>query len=111
MPMINLKCSREIPQDLLKEISSIVAESIGKPEKYVMAVAARADLVMSGTFGDAAYAEVKSIGGLGREVNQEITGKLCALLGEHLEIPADRIYVTFQSMAADHWGWNSSTFG
>jgi len=111
MPMLNLKCSKPVPHQLLEELSSAVAETIGKPEKYVMVVAESADLLMSGEQGDAAYAEVRSIGGLDRGVNHELTMKLCALLHDHLGIAPDRIYVTFQSVAADHWGWNKSTFG
>lgn len=111
MPMLNLKCSKPVPDELLAELSSAIAETIGKPEKYVMVVAESADLLMSGEKGDAAYAEVKSIGGLDRIVNHELTIKLCVLLNDHLGIPSDRIYVTFQSVDADHWGWNQSIFG
>jgi phenylpyruvate tautomerase len=111
MPMINLKSSCEVPADLLKDISEMIAITIGKPEQYVMVVADKVELVMSGAAGDAVYAEVKSIGGLNRAVNHEITMKLCVLLSDHLGIPGDRIYVTFQSLERDHWGWNGSTFG
>ena len=111
MPMLNVKCSKLLPDELLAELSSAVAETIGKPEKYVMVVAESADMLMSGEQGDAAYAEVKSIGGLDRIVNHELTIKICVLLNDHLGIPSDRIYVTFQSVAADHWGWNQSIFG
>jgi phenylpyruvate tautomerase len=111
MPMLNLKCSRPVPDELLKELSSAIAETIGKPEKYVMVVLDSADILMSAEKGGAAYAEVKSIGGLDRVVNHELTMKLCVLLNDHLGIASDRIYVTFQSVAADHWGWNQSTFG
>jgi phenylpyruvate tautomerase PptA (4-oxalocrotonate tautomerase family) len=111
MPMIKLHSSKEIPDDLLKELSAIVAETIGKPEKYVMVVTDTAAMMMSGSKGDAVYAEVKSIGGLSRVVNHEITMKICVLLNDHLGIPQDRIYVTFQSVEPDHWGWNGSTFG
>ncbi len=111
MPMINLKCSQEIPADLLGELSAAVAETIGKPEKYVMVVASRADMMMSGSPGNAVYAEVKSLGGLDRIVNHEMTMKICVLLNDHLDIPADRIYVTFESLERDHWGWNGTIFG
>ncbi len=110
MPMINLKCSQEIPEDLLKKISAAVAETIGKPEQYVMVVSERADLLMAGTAGNAVCAEVKSIGGLRRAVNHELTIKLCVLLSDHMGIPGERVYVTFQSLERDHWGCNGSTF-
>ena len=77
MPMLNLKCSKPVPDELLEELSSAIAETIGKPEKYVMVVVDSADILMSGEKGDAAYAEVKSIGGLDRVVNHELTIKIC----------------------------------
>lgn len=111
MPMLSLKCSREVPEELLKELSSAVADGIGKPEKYVMVVAEKVDLAMSGMPGDAACGEVRSIGGLNQAVNRKLTMNICTLLSDRLGIPADRIYITFQSVPADHWGWNGSTFG
>lgn len=111
MPMLSLKCTQEVPEELLGELSVAVAETIGKPEQYVMVVSEPAALMMAGKKGDAAYAEVKSIGGLNRQVNHELTMKICILLDDHLGIPSDRVYVTFRSVEADHWGWNQSTFG
>jgi phenylpyruvate tautomerase PptA (4-oxalocrotonate tautomerase family) len=109
--MLNLKCSKRVPDELLAELSAAVAETIGKPEKYVMVAAESAEFLMSGEKGDAAYAEIKSIGGLDRVVNHELTIKICVLLNDHLGIASDRIYITCQSVAADHWGWNQSIFG
>ena len=94
MPMIHLKSSPVIPADLLEEISTMIAETIGKPEQYVMVVSETANLMMSGTAGNAVYADVKSLGGLSRVVNHEITMKLCILFNDHLGIPGDRIYVS-----------------
>jgi len=111
MPMMNLKCTKDIPQELLNKLSHAVAEAIGKPEKYVMIVAEKTDVIMSGSEGDAACAEIKSIGGLNGGVNQQLTAKICSLLKDQLGIPADRTYVIFQPLTADHWGWNGSTFG
>jgi len=109
--MLNIQCTREIPADVQLQLSSIVADTIGKPEQYVMVVAGQAHVLMSGEKGDAAYVEVKSIGGLNRDVNHALTMKICDLLNDHPGIPGDRIYVTFQSVERDHWGWNGSTFG
>lgn len=111
MPMLNLKCTQAVSSDLLGEFSAAVAETIGKPEQYVMVAVEKAYMFMSGDEGEAAYVEVKSIGGLSREVNHALTTKICNLLENHLGIPPDRVYVTFQSVERDHWGWNKSTFG
>ena len=111
MPMLNLKCSKDIPADLLPELSKLVAEGIGKPEHYVMVVVDKAPIMMSGAEGDAAYAEIKSLGGLSGEVNHSLSASLCSLLNEKLGIPPERVYINFQSFERDHWGWNNSTFG
>lgn len=111
MPLVKITCSSEIPPELLPEFSAALQESIGKPEKYIMVVADKADLLMSGAHGPAAFVEVKSVGGLSREVNGELSTKICDLLQTHLNIPGERIYIVFQSISGDHWGWNGSTFG
>ncbi|MBN2703540.1 MAG: hypothetical protein JXR23_04940 [Pontiellaceae bacterium] len=111
MPLIKLSCTQKVSPELLGELSAAAAETMGKPEQYVMVVAQAAELMMSGSAGDAAYVEVKGIGGLSREVNGALTKRICALLERRLDIPGARVYVTFQSFERDHWGWNSSTFG
>lgn len=111
MPLLKLKCSKEIPAELLSELSALIADGIGKPEQYVMVVAGTASLMMSGSEGNAAYAEIKSLGGLNADVNRVLSATLCSALSVGLGIPPDRIYINFESCDRDNWGWNSSTFG
>ncbi len=111
MPMLRITCNEAISADVLKELSAVVAESIGKPEKYVMVVAAKGDLLMSGETGPAAYLEVKSIGGLNRDVNNALSARVRDVLAERAGLAGDRIYITFQSIERDHWSWNGATFG
>lgn len=111
MPMLHLTCSVDVPKDLIQELSTMIAETIGKPEQYVMVAVSKADMLMSGSDEPAAYAEIKSLGGLDRLVNHELTMKLCVLLSDHLGIRGDRTYVTFHSLERDCWGWNGKTFG
>ena len=115
MPLIQLTTTAALAdvkrKELLDALSVLVAESIGKPEQYVMATISTAAMSMSGKTGDAAFADVRSIGGLNRQVNQELSSRLCALLKESLGIAPDRVYVNFTDVAASHWGWNSETFG
>ena len=111
MPLVKLSCSRELSSDVLREISSAVAEVIGKPEEYVMVVAEAGDLLMGGKKDECALAEVKSIGGLNQAVNQVLTQKICAIFDKYFRISATRVYVTFDSVERDHWGWNNTTFG
>jgi phenylpyruvate tautomerase len=117
MPLLKLETTVVLPEDkrqaLLASLSKIVAETIGKPEQYVMvAVAAnQAALQMSGSPGNAAFVEVRSIGGLSNDVNRKLSQKVCKLLNDSLGVPANRIYLNFSDVQASHWGWNGSTFG
>ena len=115
MPMIKLQVAGGLAEDkreqMLASISRIVSEGIGKPEKYVMVSIEEGALMMSGEEGAAAFADLRSIGGLNQGVNREISRKLCALLEETLKIPPDRVYISFTEVSADNWGWDGSTFG
>jgi phenylpyruvate tautomerase PptA (4-oxalocrotonate tautomerase family) len=115
MPLLALQTSSSLSNqqrhELLAPLSRIVAECIGKPERYVMVTIDQTAMLMGGVEGPAAYAEIRSIGGLSGEVNRTLSERVCALLHEQLGIPPDRIYLGFTSVAATHWGWNGGTFG
>ena len=114
MPLIKLQISiplsDEKQEELLVSMSKIIAESIGKPEQYVMASIEAGSIIMSGKYGDAAFADVRSIGGLNGNVNKRISQKLCSLLDESLGISANRVYINFTDVSAVNWGWNGNTF-
>jgi phenylpyruvate tautomerase len=109
MPLIQLTTSAVLsaPQEkeLLQALSILVAEAIGKPEQYVMAIVSPGTMMMSGKAEEAAFADVRSIGGLTAQVNQEISRRLCALLTRLLGIAPDRVYLNFTEVSAHHWGW------
>jgi phenylpyruvate tautomerase PptA (4-oxalocrotonate tautomerase family) len=115
MPLLKLETtvalSNEKKSALLASLSKIVAETIGKPEQYVMAVANSAAMFMSGKPGAAAFVDLRSIGGLDDDVNRRLSQKICKLLGESLGVQPDRIYLNFTDVAAGNWGWNGDTFG
>ena len=96
--------------ELLREASALVAELLGKPERYVM-VAWRQDptMLFGGTDAPLAYLELKSIG-LPPDATAGLSAALCALVGNHLGIPAERIYIEFADAARHMWGWNGATF-
>lgn len=96
---------------LLAALSKIVAETVGKPEQYVMVAASPAVMVMSGKPGDAAFVDLRSIGGLSEDVNRRLSEKLCRMLHESLGVLSNRIYLNFTDVAAANWGWNGQTFG
>jgi phenylpyruvate tautomerase len=115
MPLLKLETTVVLSEDkrqaLLASLSKIVAETIGKPEQYVMVAASQADMLMSGSPGDAAFVDVRSIGGLTGDVNRKLSQKVCQLLHDSLGVPPNRIYLGFTDVKASHWGWNGSTFG
>ena len=115
MPLLKLETTvaltDEKKQALLASLSKIVAGATGKPEQYVMVVASPAAILMSGKPGEAAFVDVRGIGGLGGEVNRQLSRKIGSLLKESLGVPPDRVYLNFTDVPAGNWGWNGSTFG
>ena len=115
MPLLKLETTVALADDqkktLLAALSKIVAGTIGKPEQYVMVTIAPAAILMSGKPGDAAFVDLRSIGGLGGDVNQQLAQKIGSLLKESLGVPPDRIYLNFTDVSAANWGWNGDTFG
>ncbi len=115
MPLLKLETtialSEEKQRSLLAALSKAVAGAIGKPEQYVMVSASRCGMLMAGKPGEAAFVDIRSIGGLTIDVNRKLSRDLCKILTESLGVPADRIYLNFGDVEAANWGWNGSTFG
>jgi phenylpyruvate tautomerase len=115
MPLLKLETTAGLSDDkrkaLLAALSKIVAETVGKPEDYVMVTVSQAAILMSGKPGEAAFVDLRSIGGLSHEVNRQLSQKLCRLLHESLGVPESRIYLNFADVAASNWGWKGATFG
>jgi phenylpyruvate tautomerase len=115
MPLLKLETTVALADDkkkaLLASLSKIVAGTIGKPEQYVMVTIAPAAILMSGKPGDAAFVDLRSIGGLNGDVNQQLAQKIGNLLKESLGVPPDRIYLNFTDVSGANWGWNGDTFG
>ena len=114
MPLVkletNVALSEEKKNALLASLSRTVAGTLGKPEQYVMVVVSPAAMRMSGRPGDAAFVDVRSIGGLSADVNRRLSQQIGSLLKESLGVPPDRVYLNFNDVAAGNWGWNGDTF-
>lgn len=115
MPLLKLETSVVLDdkkrKDLLANLSGIVADTLGKPEDYVMVTVNSSAILMSGKSGDAAFVDVRSIGGLSANVNRQLSQKICRLLDQSLGVPPARIYLNFTDVAAGNWGWDGKTFG
>jgi phenylpyruvate tautomerase len=114
MPLLRMSISKKIDENnkskLLKQLSEIVSECFNKPENYVMIVVEEKAIMMSGTTEPAAFAVLKSIGGITAKNNKMFSSRLCALLKDQLGIGPDRVYINFSDVAAANWGWNGDTF-
>ncbi len=115
MPLLKLETTLALSEDkkksLLAALSKAVAGSIGKPEQYVMVSVSQSSMLMSGKAGEAAFVDIRSIGGLNSDVNRKLSQHVCKVLNESLGIAAERVYLNFTEIEAANWGWNGSTFG
>jgi phenylpyruvate tautomerase len=115
MPLLKLETTVALSEDkrkaLLASLSKAVGAGIGKPEQYVMGVMSEAAMLMSGRPGEAAFVDIRSIGGLSASVNRNLAEQVCKVLAETLRVAPDRVYLNFTEVAAGSWGWNGGTFG
>ncbi|GMH43619.1 hypothetical protein BSKO_11541 [Bryopsis sp. KO-2023] len=115
MPTLNL--TTNVPagsvnsSDLLATLSKMVAEALGKPEKYVLiSVTTEKPMSFGGTEDPCAYAELISIGKLGLEENKKISAVLSECVSVKLGVPSNRFYIKFVDVARQDFGWSGGTF-
>ncbi len=90
--------------------SKTVSDILGKSEKYIMIIVETGvSMFFSGSREPLAYLELKSIG-LPGERTQALSKDLCELIQRQLDIPSDRVYISFTDVARNMWGWNGATF-
>jgi phenylpyruvate tautomerase len=115
MPLVKLETtvalSDEKRKELVAALSKIVGETIGKPQQYMMASVSQSAMMMSGTPGEAAFIDIRSIGGLSDDVNKKLSQKICQLLTDSIGVTPNRVYLNFTDVKATNWGWNGATFG
>jgi phenylpyruvate tautomerase len=112
MPFLKIQ-TNVTPNDkltLIKAASAIVAEALGKPERYVMVeFHLNENMVFAGSNEPLAYLELKSIG-LPSDRTTDLSAKLCDFINTETAINQDRIYIEFADAQRNMWGWNSATF-
>jgi phenylpyruvate tautomerase len=115
MPLLKLETTVTLTDEkrktLLSSLSKVMADTTGKPEEYVMVTASQSAVLMSGQAGDAAFVDIRGIGGLSGDVNRQLSQKVCRLLNESLGVPPNRVYLNFTELEAGNWGWKGNTFG
>lgn len=114
MPLLQIHTNQPLNADtqdtLLRRASALVAEQLGKPERYVMVrVIGGQAMLFAGSDAPLAYLELKSIG-LPADATPGLSAALCSLIGEQLDIAQDRIYIEFSDAERHLWGWDGRTF-
>lgn len=95
----------------LGELSRLLAERFGKPERWVMTcLVPGLAMTFGGSSAPTAFVAVRNIGKMQPQDTERLSRELCERLQKGLKVPADRVYVEFGD-AVDHmWGWNGGTF-
>ena len=110
MPFINISTSAKVDdkKKLLEEISILISSLTKKPKKFVMAKLEDESNLIFDDESPCCFLEIKSIGSLNPSV---MTQSICSFINEKIGIPVDKIYICFEDVPADMWGWNGRTFG
>lgn len=59
-------------------------------------------------FEKLAFIEVRLFGSAPKAAMEKLTGELCNIYHDVLDIPGDHIYVTYEEV--ENWGWNGGNF-
>ena len=110
MPFINISTSAKVKDKnkLLEEISILISSLTNKPKRFVMAKLEDDSKLFFDNYTPCCYLEIKSIGSLNPS---EITKPICSFVFEKIGVPMDKIYICFEDVPAEMWGWNGRTFG
>ncbi|MBD3369055.1 light-inducible protein [Candidatus Fermentibacteria bacterium] len=115
MPLARISTNAPLDEtaqgEICRGLSEILSREIGKPEQYIMTVLENCRMLMSARDGNAAFVDVRSIGGLSPEVNTAVSSSVCDLLKAKADVPPERIYVVFTDVPRESWAWKGSTFG
>jgi phenylpyruvate tautomerase PptA (4-oxalocrotonate tautomerase family) len=112
MPLLKIQTNQppSDPSRLLSRASALVAELLGKPERYVMvALEPNPSMLFGGDAAPLAYLELKSIG-LPGDRTRELSAALTRLVEQDLGVAPDRVYIEFADAPRHLWGWNAATF-
>ena len=110
MPYINISTSSKVEnkEKLLEEISRFIASLTNKSKRFVMA---KLDDNCQMYFDDqepCCFLEIKSIGSLSPS---DMAMPISDFVYKKIGIPIDKIYISFDDVAASMWAWNGRTFG
>ena len=109
MPYINIYTSAKIKdkKKLLEEISTLVSSLTNKSKRFVMAKLDDNSEMYFEDKSPCCFLEIKSIGSLNPS---EMAKPISDFIYEKMEIPINKIYISFDDVSASMWAWNGRTF-
>ena len=110
MPLINISTSARVKdkRKFLEEVTLLISSLTNKSKRFVMAKLEDNLQMYFEDDGDCCYLEIKSIGSLDPSL---LSKEMCDFIHEKIGIPINKIYICFEDVPAEMWGWNGRTFG
>lgn len=114
MPYISTKTNVEISKEKEIAIKEKFGKAIellpGKSETFLMLSFDGDCRLWFGGNNDTpiAYVEVKIFGKAAKIHYDALTGSICKIINEELDVPYDKIYVKYEEVEC--WGWNGRNF-
>ena len=113
MPFIDSKITVKLTPQQKEELKSDLGRlitTLNKSETYLMVgIEDSYDLWLGGKkLEKGAYVAVSLYGNAPEESYSKLTGQICDLLAEKLQIPGEAVYVTYHPVS--DWGWNGRNF-
>ena len=113
MPFIDSKIAGAVSAEKKERIKSKLGEAVSllnKTESFLMVgFEDNYDLYMAGNkLEKGAYVSVSLYGNAAPAAYDKMTGAICDILSEELDIPGNQVYVTYHGV--NDWGWNGRNF-
>lgn len=97
--------------EIHNQIRSIISDSIGKSKEFVLTIVHQGVSMQFGeTNNPCAYCELKNVGLLQPKITSQLSGLICSMIMEKINIASQQIYIEFQESERHLWGWNGKTF-
>ncbi|MFW5734949.1 MAG: phenylpyruvate tautomerase MIF-related protein [Oceanidesulfovibrio sp.] len=97
-------------EDLVAKATSLVTESLGKSERYVMVVVHQGGPRRLRQRSEPGGVLQSRLHRVGRIPCPALAESLCMFLETREGIPQDRIYIEFSDLSRSMVGWNEKTF-
>lgn len=113
MPFIDSKITVPVAPEKKESIKTKLGQAIsllGKTENYLMVGFEDSyDLYLGGKkLEKGAFVSVSLYGNAPSSAYDQMTGEICSILADELDIPGSNVYVTYQGIK--DWGWNGGNF-